>query len=365
MAISKYKTKDGIRYRVQIYEGKKRIASKSGFETKYDAKRYEAFILSDDNSRPKSDTRFEELVERYIDTHLPTIKPNSRTRYLVDIRERILPAFKYCKVSKITNLQIEAFRSELIESGELENKSINDCMSLFYSILKKGEYWGIQNKDIKPLKKLKLEKKLYQWWQNKNDINRFLATAKKYSPYHQFFTIALTTGMRLGEIAGLKCLDIDFTHNCIHVVRQWNGRIRDYAPLKNNEQRMIYFETGSDLEEALSTLVQSAKDPDRLWLTSSGTRVLNNWISFDHFHLIREKANCTKIRFHDLRHTFASWYMIEVGDIWKLMGLLGHSSMAQTMKYSHLGKNKRSVEDMGFSKSTPLAPPKNHLTVIK
>jgi len=51
-----------------------------------------------------------------------------------------------------------------------------------------------------------------------------------------------------------------------------------------------------------------------------------------------KRAGVPIIRFHDLRHTFASWYMIEVGDIWSLKGILGHVDVQTTQRYAHLSQ---------------------------
>lgn len=69
---------------------------------------------------------------------------------------------------------------------------------------------------------------------------------------------------------------------------------------------------------------------------SAVKRVLNRKLAGYHFSKLVAGAQVPKIRFHDLRHTFASWYMIEVGDIWSLKGILGHVDVQTTQRYAHL-----------------------------
>src|SRR5581483_4449146 len=56
------------------------------------------------------------------------------------------------------------------------------------------------------------------------------------------------------------------------------------------------------------------------------------------FETILEAAGITDFRFHDLRHTFASWYMMNGGDLYELAKILGHSNIKMTERYAKLGK---------------------------
>ena len=49
-----------------------------------------------------------------------------------------------------------------------------------------------------------------------------------------------------------------------------------------------------------------------------------------------ERAQLEDFRFHDLRHTFASWFMMRGGDLYALQQILGHASITQTERYAHL-----------------------------
>jgi integrase len=56
------------------------------------------------------------------------------------------------------------------------------------------------------------------------------------------------------------------------------------------------------------------------------------------FETILELAEIQNFRFHDLRHTFASWYMMNGGDLYELAKILGHSNIRMTERYAKLGK---------------------------
>ncbi len=57
------------------------------------------------------------------------------------------------------------------------------------------------------------------------------------------------------------------------------------------------------------------------------------------YETILELAGIKNFRFHDLRHTFASWYMMNGGDLYELAKILGHSNIKMTERYANLGKN--------------------------
>ena len=56
------------------------------------------------------------------------------------------------------------------------------------------------------------------------------------------------------------------------------------------------------------------------------------------FETILEEAGITDFRFHDLRHTFASWYMMNGGDLYELAKILGHSNIKMTERYAKLAQ---------------------------
>jgi len=56
------------------------------------------------------------------------------------------------------------------------------------------------------------------------------------------------------------------------------------------------------------------------------------------FEDLLDRAAITNFRFHDLRHTFASWYMMNGGDLYELAKILGHSNIKMTERYAKLGR---------------------------
>jgi integrase len=134
---------------------------------------------------------------------------------------------------------------------------------------------------------------------------------------------ALETGMRKGELQSLLWNNIDFDRRTIKVIKT-----------KNNELRIL------PISDTLKPMLET------LYLQRIGTHVFTkpdgrpygNWRNA--FDKAVKRAGVEDFRFHDLRHTFAS-YMVMYGkvDIRTLQVLMGHKSITMTMRYAHLSQS--------------------------
>ena len=87
-------------------------------------------------------------------------------------------------------------------------------------------------------------------------------------------------------------------------------------------------------------------EDNRLFLTQGGRILSCNKLSSAYFQRLIVKSGVPRIRFHDLRHTFASWYMMVSDNIWELKGILGHSDIQTTQKYAHLSQGGQGVPQL-------------------
>ncbi len=203
-------------------------------------------------------------------------------------------------------------------------------------MLNKSVEWHLMKESPYMIKALKIDhSKRLEWWDDKEYIRRFLDEARKRSRYYTAYLLALETGKRLGEIVGLSKKDVDFDRGRIHVWRQWRDKQMKYGPPKHGIARWVDFNPQGHLAEVLADTVRHSPHAEAIFTTVTNRRVGNRKLASDYFqHLVR-KAGVPRICFHSLRHTFASWYMVEVGDIWALMSILGHQSVVTTHRYAH------------------------------
>src|SRR3989441_312785 len=136
-------------------------------------------------------------------------------------------------------------------------------------------------------------------------------------------TVALNTGMRKSEILGLTWERVDFARGVIQLERTKNGRRRE-VPMN----RAVY--------DALS-VVKGADQTGPVFRKVNGAA----WGSVrTAFARAVEDARIDNFRFHDLRHTFASWLVMRGRSLKEVQELLGHSSLTMTMRYAHLSPDR-------------------------
>jgi integrase len=136
--------------------------------------------------------------------------------------------------------------------------------------------------------------------------------------------IALTTGMRMAEIFGLTWGDLRYTEGLIAVRSKLKGGKIRYVPMTP--------ELAAELRKYPITIGAEQLFPPKRGAKGERQRVEN---SFESLLTLAEVEN---FRFHDLRHTFASWYMMNGGDLYELAKILGHSNIRMTERYAKLGK---------------------------
>jgi integrase len=151
-----------------------------------------------------------------------------------------------------------------------------------------------------------------------DECNRLL-DACRADNMRGIITVALHTGMRLGEILDLKHGNLDFVTGVLTVRDSKNGDSR-YIPLDSSVT-------------ALLKRTQRVPNCDYVFPNAAGKR----WnYSQEPFRNVRKRAGLVDLHFHDLRHTFASQWMMNGGDLYALRGILGHKSIAMTQRYAHL-----------------------------
>jgi len=200
----------------------------------------------------------------------------------------------------------------------------NRKLALLKAILNKAIEWDVL-KDTNPAKKVSLFKE-------NNTRDRFLAKEELENLYAEckgellhIVKVAVHTGLRRGEIMGLTWKDVDINRKLIYVRR--SGKFA-YST-KSSKNRVVPM---NDVvrEVFLSILKQPNSD-----------FIFNN----THRNAFKEamrRAKITNFRFHDLRHTFASYLVMAGVPLNTVRELLGHSNINMALRYSHLAPGHKS-----------------------
>jgi integrase len=136
--------------------------------------------------------------------------------------------------------------------------------------------------------------------------------------------IAVSTGMRSTEIHRLRWSDVMYSEGLLAVrARLKNGKVR-YVPMPS--------ELAEEIRRYPAVIGQDRIFPPKGGPTSRRQRLEGS------FEDLLERAKIHDFWFHDLRHTFASWYMMNGGDLYELAKLLGHANIKMTERYAKLGR---------------------------
>lgn len=184
------------------------------------------------------------------------------------------------------------------------------------------------------------------------EMRRFLIQAKE----DDFYAIAVTelaTGMRRGELCALRWEDLNFRTGELHVCRQAihiDGKIQISAPKTKSGDRILILPPA-----VLNVLREQKEKTDSEWIFPSPVSEgmpYNPQSIYGKMKKVLQRAQCKNVRFHDLRHTFATTALEHGMDIKTLSMIIGHVSSATTVDiYSHIttGMQRAAAEKIGRS----------------
>lgn len=199
-----------------------------------------------------------------------------------------------------------------------------------------------------------------------DELHKVIEVAKESDMYALILT-EIYTGLRKGELLGLRWKDVDFDNHEIHV-RHNLCRVNNTGVNDGCKTKLILMEPKTKksirtipLSESVVQVLKHHRIKQQKHIMKYRNVYLDNDVVFPRadgtfddprevlrrFHNILEKANVRKCRFHDLRHTFASILLNEGESMKVIQELLGHSTITTTMDiYSHVAKQtkKNSIE---------------------
>lgn len=295
-------------------------------------------------------------VSGWFDYWIENIKGNAKYNTISSYRNRfkqnILPCIGEKVLADIKPLHCQDVLNQMVSSGykiSTINLARTAMKTLFDDAVEneliaknpvtKSVRCSIQDKEPEPHKAMTIDEQ-----------ERFIEEIKKYSYYHQY-AFVLQTGIRVGELTGLKWSDIDFENRYMHVSRTLNynngewiesgtkskSGVRD-IPLTDDAVTIL-----NQLLKVKRKIVQIQYN-DFIFLSNKGTPITRA-AYFRNLDKISKKINIPHISMHTLRHTFAT-RCVEAGMKPKtLQSILGHSSIDITMDvYVHIMDNTKAKE---------------------
>lgn len=285
------------------------------------------------------------------------VKVSSYSTYLNHLNQHILPVFGNGGLP--SENEVQKFALELLNKG-FSLSSVQDTIMVLKMIVQFGARQGAWNNPRWTIK--------YPTTIRKSEIQTL--TRQEHCQFMRFLKdhldeaylgiyICLSTGLRIGEICGLQWKDVNLCRRVLSVnktyeriyIRDENGHRTQLVlgPPKTAESRRE-IPLSEDLMDLLSGILPE-KDPESFLLSNSPKpmepRTLRN-----HFYTALRESGTRKIRFHGMRHSFAT-RCIEFGCDYKTVSaILGHSNIATTLNlYVHpnMEQKMRCIETVSFS----------------
>ncbi|MBW2090677.1 MAG: site-specific integrase [Deltaproteobacteria bacterium] len=284
-------------------------------------------------------------------------KPSTRQSFEMSLRLHLLPAFGEKRLDQITRKDIKDFIYKKQQEG-LSSSTVRNLKAYLSSIL--SEAVDDELIDFNPAARtgrlIKKNDKPEIRPLNLEEVRRFEEAVQEHYPrYWPFFLTALRTGMRLGELLALKPGDLDFNGGFIEVRRSFtrgqlvspkNGRVRKIDMSK--QLQAVLKQHLLDMKR--QTLRRGWKQvPEWLFYNENGGMLDGDNLRARVFKKVLQKAGLRQVRFHDLRHSYASIRVTKGDNLQDISRQLGHASVGFTLKvYSHWlpGQAKNQVDEL-------------------
>lgn len=289
------------------------------------------------------------------------VRPSSHQTYRGYIENHIKPNIGSIPLNKLTSLELQKLYKKLLGNGRVERieskkqpkglsaktvRNINQIISSALNLAIEQKLILTNPADACALPKLEhREMKTLPTEQ----LTSFLREAKESGVFEMYY-IELATGLRRGELLGLKWSDIDLEHGSLRVQRQIariDGEIVE-APLKTkNAYRTLPL--SADAIDVLKAQKKKCGTSPYVFPSPTGGPISPDSV-LHMLHRVLKRAGLPKVRFHDLRHTFATLALQNGVDIKTVSGMLGHFSAGFTLDtYAHVttSAQKEAANTMG------------------
>lgn len=309
---------------------RERVRKTSPVNTKRGALEYEGKLRVSLNTRAKEkvvptlDDFFDEFVDKHVRVH-------NRHHELVMkrsmFRAHVSGELGRFRLDQIGPLQIAAYTASRLAAG-LKAKSVNNHLALISRMLRCAAEWDLIE-EPRTTRRLPVPASPFDFL-TFDEADRLLA---KVAPeWYARVLVALRTGLRQGELIGLRWQDVDLVKRRL-VVRRSVVRNR-VGPPKNGQERVVPL-----AHDAVAALKEQR--------AATAMRSELVWANRAHHHLIADStvpplalacrlAGLREVGWHVLRHTFASHLVMRGVPLKAVQELMGHKGLAMTLRYAHL-----------------------------
>ena len=319
---------------------------------------HQAFLFEEKclKGQVTANVKFEEFAEQWFEEYAKLNLRNTSYERMKQLTHRVYPAIGHLRIDKITGRHIQQFINDLALNGKslkngkpLSRKTAVHHLSFISNVFSYAVKMEMLSENpcrrVTVPKGEKKEKEIYTL-EEVEQLFQLLETAPL--KYRTFFTLAIYSGFRRGELLGLEWKDIDWDNNVISVRRTSNytaekGIYTDTTKTKKSQRSLKFPQIVMNLLKAFKVEQDEEReklgnrwiDHDRLFVKYDG-RPMNNNTPYFWFHEFCEENNFRFCDIHSLRHFYASALINEGVDAAAVSGALGHSVISTTTSiYCH------------------------------
>lgn len=342
--MSIYMRKKSKFWQIEFQFNGKTIRRSSGTTNKEEAEQKEAALKrqlwQERELGVKPKRSWDEAVLR----HLKEKKHKKSYNNFLDAFRVLTPYFRKYQLQELTRTVIDEELEQVQDDREITNARINRLASYIRTMLNNACYeWEWIDKA--PKIRMREEGETRIRWITKVEAHRLISMAQNH--YARIIQFALLTGLRKKNILHLKWNQIDMQRHCAWIYAdQAKGKRNISVPLT---------------PEAIELLRSCIGEHQTYVFTLGGKPV--STIDNKAWKALIERAGITDFRFHDLRHTWASWHVMAGTPLQVLKELGGWSDIKMVLRYAHLSSDH--LQDAARNVSVGYTPPQNSTHPVK
>ena len=276
-----------------------------------------------------------------------SVKQSTFDRNEIAVRVHIKPALGRIKLKKLAPAHVQSFYQDRLDAGSAP-ASVNKLHVVLHKALDQAVRWNMIPRN--PTEVVRAPRPTPKEMHPLSaDQTRTLLEAARGDKHEALYVLAIHTGMRQGELLGLKWQDVDLENATVSVRRtltKSGGRLLLGEPKTKKSRRTIQLtdEAARALREHLVRQVEHIqrhgdlyRDEGLIFASKVGTLINPTNLRQRSFASLLKQAALPKIRFHDLRHTCATLLLSRNVHPKFVQELLGHANIAITLDtYSHV-----------------------------
>jgi len=269
---------------------------------------------------------------RYVE-HDRKRRPSTVQDYRRELAQRLIPEFGAdTPLTEITTERVEQFRERMVMEGTLSARTINKRLQQLHSVFKRAQkVFGLQVNPVVGVERQPFKRSGDIRVLSPSEVTLLAANATTEQD-GALFEIAAFSGLRLGELRGLRWSDVDWMRRLVHVRRSYTRH--EIGPTKSGKVRSVpLVDQAARALNGLSRRERFTGEEDLVFVNEVGEAIEESAMR-RRFYGALKRAGLNHIRFHDLRHTFGT-IAVQAFPLTDVKAFMGHADIQTTMVYVH------------------------------